>query len=438
MLDATPVTAQDGVLEAVHDTTLSNGLRVAVFEDDDSPLVTALVAIRNGAASQMPETRGLAHLFEHLLFRSYQRGGSSFGQDAGEIQASYNGTTDRDLVTYYIVAPSDRAERALELLGRLVTNARFDSDDLDAEVPVVLDELARSQSDPLSRLHRQVRSTLWGNDWHLVDAAGDSASLRAASVAVLEQHYADFYVPNNALVVVSGDIAAESAFERIDAEFGDWRTGPPPPTPSLEAPQSTPGLAGVFVADDVFETTVTVSYRLPDSANGEAAQDLSSLSALLSSPTADFQEDLVSQGPFDRLSLRLIRGRVGLELVVEGTAQFGESVDAVSRLLTALGSLQRYAAVAEPSDLDVARKRHLLDVALMRERGPVLAPAIASTWGVTRLDGEAHLEPFADADIEQARRMRAVERLGEVRRVLGVLSIASVVVSVRDYLAGAR
>src|SRR5207247_8715788 len=154
-------------------TKRHNGLEVVVAETPAVPLATVLVAVRNGAFTQDSAEAGLAHLYEHLLFHSFRRDPSAFGYEVSKLNGRYNGTTNHEVVTYFVVVPSKHVDSGIKLLGRLLEDAHFSTGDLKDERPVVLDELQRDESDPEGLLARQVDRALWGESWPRTDVAGD-------------------------------------------------------------------------------------------------------------------------------------------------------------------------------------------------------------------------------------------------------------------------
>src|SRR4029077_3335674 len=127
----TPGHAQQAPLARfIHQTRLDNGLDVIVVENHAVPLATVLVAVRNGAFTQEPEERGLAHLYEHILFRSYKGDPNAFGRAAGRLNAAYNGFTSTEVVSYLLMVPSKNVDGAIDLMAGLLQDARFSNQDL--------------------------------------------------------------------------------------------------------------------------------------------------------------------------------------------------------------------------------------------------------------------------------------------------------------------
>ena len=157
--------AAPAAAQTVGDTTLANGLQVYVAENHRLPQATVVIAVRTGAFTQEAKQDGLAHLYEHLLYRAYPHGLQGFEHDANKIDAYFNGVTSVDFVEYFLDLPSENVPSAVQLLSHLVRNAHFSEADIKAERPIVMDEMARDISDPEAQLTRQVGQHLWGETW---------------------------------------------------------------------------------------------------------------------------------------------------------------------------------------------------------------------------------------------------------------------------------
>src|SRR5580765_4581344 len=236
--------------------TLGNGMQVIVLQNTAVPLATELVAVHNGAFTQDSDEAGLAHLYEHLLFHTFRHNPSAFGIETTKLKGIYNGTTSEEVVNYYVMVPSDKIEPAIGLLADLMQKADFSNSALKAERLVVLDELQRNQSDPEGELQRRVSRTLWGAAWHRKDVGGDSSSLQGISLDRLKATYARYYVPNNAAVIVTGDVDAERIFAIAERKFGDWKPAPNPfADRSIPAMPALAKTTAVMVSKDVLDVT---------------------------------------------------------------------------------------------------------------------------------------------------------------------------------------
>src|SRR3989475_780313 len=131
----TPVRAQQPPLARfIHRTTLDNGLDIVVAENHAVPLATVLVAVRN---------------------RTYKGDPNAFGRAAGRLNAASNGFTSSEVVSYFLMVPSQNVDGAIDLMAGLFQDARFSNQDLKEEGPVLLHELQRHARDPQGRVRRQ-------------------------------------------------------------------------------------------------------------------------------------------------------------------------------------------------------------------------------------------------------------------------------------------
>src|SRR5436305_14460270 len=285
----------------IHRTRLDNGLEVITVENNTVPLATVLVAVRNGAFTQDSADQGMAHLYEHLLFRSYGGGRpDAFGLEVSRLNGRYNGATSEEVVYYHVAVPSRNVEKGIKLIARLVREAHFSNGDLKAERPVVLDELQRDESDPEEQLQRHVDRMLWGASWCRKDVRGDSTSLAGVTLDRLKQTYARYYLPNNSALIVTGDVSSDRLFEQARDAFRDWRRGPDPfldhPVPPT-APRPTSTAVGV--AADARDVTLRLALQRPgagtDTAGPYAAD---ALFDVRDDPPSALQHRPADQAPF--------------------------------------------------------------------------------------------------------------------------------------------
>ncbi len=394
----TPVRAQQPPLARfIHRTTLDNGLDIVVAENHAVPLATVLVAVRNGAFTQEPAERGLAHLYEHVLFRSYKGDPNAFGRAAGRLNAASNGFTSSEVVSYFLMVPSQNVDGAIDLMAGLFQDARFSNQDLKEERPVVLNELQRHASDPEDRLGRQVAQALWGSSWSRKDASGDSVTLAGITLDHLKATYSRYYIPNNAALIVTGDVVTERVFEQARERFRDWKRGPDPfadrPIPPI-APRATNGV--VMLALDVRDVTIRIALQGPS-----VGQDTGATYAA----DALFDLTLSHSGPIE------IVGKTSPE----------RAQDALVRLLNELETLDVLEGVSD-EDLAIAKKHREVQLALTRERIAGLAPALAQWWSSAGLDYHlAYDGRMAAQTIDDLRRFAGTYVVGRPR-VIGVLA----------------
>src|SRR5205807_1186696 len=384
----TPVRAQQSPLaRVIHRTTLDNGLEIVVAENNAVPLATVLVAVRNGAFTQEPAERGLAHLYEHVLFRSYKGDPNAFGRAAGRLNAAFNGFTSSEVVSYFLMVPSQNVDGAIDLMAGLFQDARFSNQDLKEERPIVLNELQRHASDPEDRLGRQVAQALWGSSWSRKDASGDSVTLAGITLDHLKATYSRSAVPTTAAIIVTGGAVTERVVEQARERFRDWKRGPDPfadrPIPPI-APRATNGV--VMLALDVRDVTIRIALQGPSVGQDTGATYAAdALFDLLNDPTSGFQQRLVTNGPFESVTGTYYTLSHSGPIEIVGKTSPERAQDALVRLLNELETLDVLEGVSD-EDLAIAKKHREVQLALTRERIAGLAPALAQWWSSAGLD----------------------------------------------------
>jgi zinc protease len=246
------------VLEA----TLDNGLRVLVLEDRRSPIVSVQVWYRVGSRNERPGATGLAHLLEHMMFKGTPaHGKGEFARLVEQNGGQDNAFTTQDVTSYFVDIAADRVDLVLRLeADRMRTRTEDDSDGVLAE------EVSA------------IAFTAHPYGWPII---GWMEDLRRITAPELRAFYDTYYVPNNAVLVVAGDVRAPEALERVRAIFGRIPRGPePPPVRAVEPPQR--GERRVVVKKDGARLPVVyVAYHVPNAASPDAAA-LELLSTILS------------------------------------------------------------------------------------------------------------------------------------------------------------
>jgi len=226
---ATPGVCQDPA--GLSRKTLDNGLEVFVFRNANVPLATVEIVFRCGAIAQTKDTAGLFHLYEHMLFK----GNDAFA-DEGAFNAAmtelgvsgWNGGTSTEYVNYYVTVPSDKTEKGIEFWAHAVRNPTLDPASLEVEKNIVLNEVKGYYSDPGQILDQAVSKRLFATYPWRRDVSGSDPVLQNATVAQLRAIQNAFYVPNNAALIVSGDVDPAQVFAWAQASFGSWTKGADP------------------------------------------------------------------------------------------------------------------------------------------------------------------------------------------------------------------
>ncbi len=428
-------TLQSPLDRVMHRKTLDNGMQVIVVENTAVPLATALVAVHNGAFTQDSDEAGLAHLYEHLLFHSFRHNPSAFGIETTKLKGVYNGTTSNEVVNYFVTVPSDNIESAIGLLADLLLKARFSNGDLKAERSVVLNELQRGESDPEGDLERQVERALWGDAWHRKDVGGDSSSLQGISLDRLKATYARYYVPNNAALIVTGDVEPDRIFAVALRKFGEWEAAPIPfadrPIPEIPALTKT---TAVMVAKDVLDVTIVVALHGPSVRTDPGATYAADvLFDVFNDPSSAFQHRLVESGPFESISGSYLTLDHTGPIEIRGKTTPEHAQQAILAIVGELQNLDLLQGVTD-DDLAIARKRRQVGTALTLERTASLAPSLAFWWSAAGMDYYlGYNDHMANQTADSLRRF-ARTYVVATPRVIGVLGTPEVVLRIGDWL----
>lgn len=371
-----------------HRDSLDNGMRVIVVENHSLPLATVDVVVKTGAMSQDSTDEGVPHLFEHMLFAEYRGiGEAPFAADAGSLDASYNGETNEELVSYYLTLPSKNVDKGIDILAGLLRNARFEHDELNKERMVVLDELGRDVSDPRTMLDLSVSRLLWGAGWAQKNTLGSAMPLFSATPERLDQIFHEYYVPNNAALVVTGDVSAPRVLEWARSHFGGWKRRPDPyaahPIPAVAALKTS---LDTVITGDVHNVRVMVQWQGPSVRSQQSdsyAADV--LSQLVNDDESDFQKQLVESGLFQSASIGYkTQAHVG-PIEFDGVTTMDQLAPALTVLQTEL-MMMNNESYFTPEALGVAAKQRRIAQSFDLEQGPGLAFDYADWWATSGLD----------------------------------------------------
>ncbi len=201
---------------------LDNGLKVLVVEDHKAPLAIFQIWYRVGSRNEPMGKSGLSHLLEHMMFKGTPKSGSKeFSKVVQKNGGVDNGFTTKDYTMYYQSLASDRIGISIELEADRMKNLIIDPKEVLAERSVVMEERRmRYDDDPQNSLHEEVMAAAYKSHpyhWPVIGWMSDIASIERND---LYNHYMAYYSPDNAVIVVSGDIKADEIIQEIKAAFG--------------------------------------------------------------------------------------------------------------------------------------------------------------------------------------------------------------------------
>ncbi|TXD37778.1 insulinase family protein [Lujinxingia vulgaris] len=304
---ASPALAQDSpdpstqkTVEAgdlMESRTLENGLDVIVISDPTLPIVTIELTVKNGAYTETAELNGLSHLYEHMFFKGNAviPNQEAYLERMRELGIVFNGTTSSERVNYFFTLPAANLTPGLQFMYDATTSPNFDEAEFEREKQVVLGEADRAESSPYYWLNRGVEQLLWHTYPARKDPLGSREAIINATVEQMRRMKELYYVPNNSVVMVAGDVEPEAAFEAVEAVFGQWERAEDPFT--IEPVPPHPPLADdsyVVVEREVQVPVFQFNWHGPSVGEdpvGTHAADV--LSYILSQPTSKFYKALV-------------------------------------------------------------------------------------------------------------------------------------------------
>jgi len=223
-LAVVPVLALPGQAQVFNPATyeLDNGMQVVVVENHRAPVVTHMVWYRAGAADEPAGKSGIAHYLEHLMFKGTKtRAPGEFSQIVANLGGRENAFTSQDYTGYFQTISPENLETMMELEADRMTGLVLTDEIIEPERKVILEERrSRTENSPRALLSEQVGAATFLNHPYRLPVIGWSHEIETISRADLEAFYSTWYAPNNAVLVVSGDVDADAVYQLARKYYG--------------------------------------------------------------------------------------------------------------------------------------------------------------------------------------------------------------------------
>jgi len=403
--------------QATHEFSLDNGLKVIVREDHRAPVVVSQVWYKVGSSYETPGQTGLSHVLEHMMFKgSAKLGPGEASRILRELGAEENAFTSDDYTAYYQVLARDRLDVALEMEADRMASLRLPPEEFAREIEVIKEERRlRVDDKPNSLAYERFKAIAYPASGYGIPTIGWMADLERLSVEDLRRWYENWYAPNNATLVVVGDVTAEEVKALAERWFGAIpRRALPPAKLPLELAE--PGERRLTLHLRTQLPSLLMGFNVPGLATAKEAREAHALRLIAA---------LLDGGYSARLPTRLERGE---ELVSGASASY----DAFKRgdslfILSATPNVQTgktleqveaglWAQLKElqqtpPSREELERVRAQVIAGLVYERDSISQQAstigqletVGLSWRL--MDEElAAIEAVPPADIQQAAR----------------------------------
>ncbi len=268
-----PATPHSGAFPKPAEQTLPNGLRVIVIERRESPLVSAQLLVKNGGEADPAELAGLADMTGSLLTKGTQsRDATKIAQEVESLGGSLNSGARWDSSYAQVSVMSTKIPQAMEILADVVRRPTFKSEEVERLRQQYLDNLTLALGDPGSIARFVAARVVFGESPYGHPLSGTTESLTRIAAADIAKMHSRYYRPDNAILVIGGDIAAKDGFALATKYFGDW-SKPTAPLPSVDAAanNAAPKAGRVVVIDKpdagqaaVYLARLGINRRDPD------------------------------------------------------------------------------------------------------------------------------------------------------------------------------
>jgi zinc protease len=275
-----PVQATAG--SEVFEKVLNNGLKVLVIEDHKSTVATFQVWYRVGSRNESLGKTGLSHFLEHMMFKGTERfGPKTFSQAIERAGGMDNAFTTNDYTAYFEKVAPDRLSMAITLEADRMQGLLLPPKDVLSERDVVMEERRmRYEDDPQSVVFEEVAAAAFKNYPYRWPVIGWMEDIKSYTREDLLYYYKTYYVPNNAFIVVAGDVETEKIVRAIDNAFGQIPQGSNPPEQTIQEPPQY-GQRRVYVKKEAKLPYVLTAYKVP-SVPDEESYALDVLSTIMS------------------------------------------------------------------------------------------------------------------------------------------------------------
>ena len=209
-------------LTQVHETTLSNGMKVLVKEDHRAPVVVSQIWYKVGSSYEDNGITGVSHVLEHMMFKGTEtHGAGEFSRIIAENGGSENAFTGRDYTAYFQQLEKSRLPISFQLEADRMRNLTLPQEEFSKEVEVVMEERRlRTEDNPRALTVEQFYATAFVSSPYHNPIIGWMNDLKNLNVDDLKTWYGRWYAPNNATLVVVGDVEAQAVFELAEQYFG--------------------------------------------------------------------------------------------------------------------------------------------------------------------------------------------------------------------------
>ena len=247
-----------------HEYQLSNGLKLIVREDHRAPTVAHMVWYRAGSMDEVNGRTGVAHVLEHMMFKGTDKVKSGeFSRLVAAVGGRENAFTSRDYTAYFQQVEKSKLEEVIKLEADRMSNLNFDDAEFLKEIQVVMEERRlRTEDNPSSLLNESLMATAFMSSPYRHPVVGWMNDLQNMTASDARDWYRSWYKPNNATVVITGDVNAQQVLASVEKYYGAVAAKELPiRKPQIEPPQR--GVRQVQVKAPADSAQLTMAWKAP-------------------------------------------------------------------------------------------------------------------------------------------------------------------------------
>ncbi|WP_139904573.1 M16 family metallopeptidase [Clostridium thermarum] len=205
--------------------TLSNGLRLVIEKIDYVNSVSVGLWIENGSRNEAINNNGISHFIEHMLFKGTRnRSAKELAEVIEDVGGQLNAFTGKEATCFYIKLLDTHLELSLDVLSDMLFNSIFSEEEIEREKGVVIEEINMSEDTPddvVNELHSQVT---WGEDSLSLPILGTEETVRSFTRAQLIDYVHSYYIPENSVISICGNVDISNVEKLVEAYFGKWKS----------------------------------------------------------------------------------------------------------------------------------------------------------------------------------------------------------------------
>lgn len=366
--------------------TLDNGMQVVLVPNHRAPVITHMVWYGVGAADEKRGQSGLAHFVEHLMFKGTEKiPPGEFSTRIKAMGGNDNAFTAQDITAYFQSISSDRLETVMEMEADRMTNLIFPPEDVESEKLVVLEERRqRTENDPRGYFFEQMNAIVFPNHPYANPVIGWLHETEALTRENVMAFYKEWYAPNNAILVVSGDVTMDTLRPLAERIYGsiparevpdhNWTAVPP-----LKATQKL-----IFADPSIQQPMLSRVFRVPsENQNKEESLALEVLASVMGDgQSARMYKSLVAEQKLASGISFHYSGSARSDGTLRITANPAEGTD-MDTLETAIDSQLRKLVSEGVTETELSEaKTRLIDAAVFA-RDSLQGPAMVFGYGLT-------------------------------------------------------